>query len=361
MPEYPFAVMEHPSAAPRRRIWSGRRKRCSNGASVCSFAPDRVIRHGQAHFHGNDHDHSQAHGHVHSDAHRENRLPPGGGGIPRPDGSRGVPDRAAPRRRRHRMAPLGRAGAGRRAPQRRDRVLDALGAEHPGPEGSLPGVRGGPPGDGGFGTPADHRACRGPGAHQRHDHRVGHRRAARPLGARPHRRLLLRVDGRGARRGPPRNAGRDVHDGRGVRPRARLRGAGAAAKAGTRDERGRVPGDPPVQHDHPALRGPRERGRAGPRMQIRNAAKVRIRSHTSAVTSILLEALPAIRAPLGAIWGVGTPSCPPARRERSCCADSIPQRRSTSSKGPATGSPTRGRRHSTGAFSSSWSASAAAR
>ena len=50
-------------------------------------------------------------------------------------------------------------------------------------------------------------------------------------------------------------------------------------------------------------------------MQIRNAAKVRIRSHTSAVTSILLEALPAIRAPLGALWGGRDPFLP-ARAER---------------------------------------------
>ena len=50
-------------------------------------------------------------------------------------------------------------------------------------------------------------------------------------------------------------------------------------------------------------------------MQIRNAARVRIRSHTSAVTSILLEALPAIRARLGAIWGGRDPFLP-ARDER---------------------------------------------
>ena len=50
-------------------------------------------------------------------------------------------------------------------------------------------------------------------------------------------------------------------------------------------------------------------------MQIRNAAKIRIRSHTSAVTSILREALPAIRARLGAIWGGRDPFLP-ARAER---------------------------------------------
>ena len=50
-------------------------------------------------------------------------------------------------------------------------------------------------------------------------------------------------------------------------------------------------------------------------MQVRNAGKVRIRSHTSAVTSILLEALPAIRARLGAIWGARDPFLP-ARAER---------------------------------------------
>ena len=45
-------------------------------------------------------------------------------------------------------------------------------------------------------------------------------------------------------------------------------------------------------------------------MQVRNAAKIRIRSHTSAVTSILLEALPATRARLGAIWGGRDPFLP---------------------------------------------------
>ena len=50
-------------------------------------------------------------------------------------------------------------------------------------------------------------------------------------------------------------------------------------------------------------------------MQVRNAAKVRIRSHTSARTSILREALPAVRAPLGAIWGGRDPFLP-ARAER---------------------------------------------
>ena len=45
-------------------------------------------------------------------------------------------------------------------------------------------------------------------------------------------------------------------------------------------------------------------------MQVRNAARIRIRSHTSAVTSILLEALPAIRARLGAIWGARDPFLP---------------------------------------------------
>ena len=50
-------------------------------------------------------------------------------------------------------------------------------------------------------------------------------------------------------------------------------------------------------------------------MQVRNAANIRIRSHTSAVTSILLEALPAIRARLGAIWGGRDPFLP-ARAER---------------------------------------------
>ena len=45
-------------------------------------------------------------------------------------------------------------------------------------------------------------------------------------------------------------------------------------------------------------------------MQVRNAAKIRIRSHPSAVTSILLEALPAIRARLGAIWGGRDPFLP---------------------------------------------------
>ena len=51
-------------------------------------------------------------------------------------------------------------------------------------------------------------------------------------------------------------------------------------------------------------------------MQVRNAGKVRIRSHTSAVTSILVEALPAIRARLGAIWGGRDPFLSPARDER---------------------------------------------
>ena len=50
-------------------------------------------------------------------------------------------------------------------------------------------------------------------------------------------------------------------------------------------------------------------------MQIRNAARVRIRSHTSAATSILLEALPAVRARLGAIWGSRDPFLP-ARGDR---------------------------------------------
>ena len=50
-------------------------------------------------------------------------------------------------------------------------------------------------------------------------------------------------------------------------------------------------------------------------MQVRNAAGVRIRSHTSAATSILLEALPAVRARLGAIWGGRDPFLP-ARGER---------------------------------------------
>lgn len=45
-------------------------------------------------------------------------------------------------------------------------------------------------------------------------------------------------------------------------------------------------------------------------MQVRNAAGVRIRSHTSAATSILLEALPAVRARLGAIWGGRDPFLP---------------------------------------------------
>ena len=45
-------------------------------------------------------------------------------------------------------------------------------------------------------------------------------------------------------------------------------------------------------------------------MQVRNAANIRIRSHTSAATSILLEALPAIRARLGAIWGARDPFLP---------------------------------------------------
>ena len=45
-------------------------------------------------------------------------------------------------------------------------------------------------------------------------------------------------------------------------------------------------------------------------MQVRNAANIRIRSHTSAATSILLEALPAIRARLGAIWGGRDPFLP---------------------------------------------------
>ena len=49
--------------------------------------------------------------------------------------------------------------------------------------------------------------------------------------------------------------------------------------------------------------------------QVRNAGKIRIRSHTSAVTSILLEALPAIRARLGAVWGGRDPFLP-ARDER---------------------------------------------
>lgn len=50
-------------------------------------------------------------------------------------------------------------------------------------------------------------------------------------------------------------------------------------------------------------------------MQVRNAARVRIRSHTSAATSILLEALPAVRARLGAIWGGRDPFLP-ARGDR---------------------------------------------
>lgn len=50
-------------------------------------------------------------------------------------------------------------------------------------------------------------------------------------------------------------------------------------------------------------------------MQVRNAARVRIRSHTSARTSILREALPSVRAPLGAIWGGRDPFLP-ARGER---------------------------------------------
>ena len=45
-------------------------------------------------------------------------------------------------------------------------------------------------------------------------------------------------------------------------------------------------------------------------MQVRNAAKIRIRSHPSAVTSILLDALPAIRGRLGAIWGGRDPFLP---------------------------------------------------
>lgn len=49
--------------------------------------------------------------------------------------------------------------------------------------------------------------------------------------------------------------------------------------------------------------------------QVRNAANVRVRSHTSAYTSILREALPGIRAPLGAVWGGRDPFLPP-RRER---------------------------------------------
>ena len=49
--------------------------------------------------------------------------------------------------------------------------------------------------------------------------------------------------------------------------------------------------------------------------QVRNAGNIRIRSHTSAVTSILLEALPAIRARLGAVWGGRDPFLP-ARDER---------------------------------------------
>ena len=49
--------------------------------------------------------------------------------------------------------------------------------------------------------------------------------------------------------------------------------------------------------------------------QVRNAGKIRIRSHTSAVTSILLEALPAVRARLGAVWGGRDPFLP-ARDER---------------------------------------------
>ena len=49
--------------------------------------------------------------------------------------------------------------------------------------------------------------------------------------------------------------------------------------------------------------------------QVRNAGKIRIRSHTSAVTSILLEALPVVRARLGAVWGGKDPFLP-ARDER---------------------------------------------
>ena len=44
--------------------------------------------------------------------------------------------------------------------------------------------------------------------------------------------------------------------------------------------------------------------------QVRNAGRIRIRSHPSAVTSILLEALPDIRARLGAIWGDRDPFLP---------------------------------------------------
>ena len=50
-------------------------------------------------------------------------------------------------------------------------------------------------------------------------------------------------------------------------------------------------------------------------LQIRNAARIRVRSHTSAVTAILREALPAVRARLGAIWGGRDPFLP-ARGDR---------------------------------------------
>ena len=50
-------------------------------------------------------------------------------------------------------------------------------------------------------------------------------------------------------------------------------------------------------------------------LQVRNAARIRIRSHTSAVTAILREALPAVRARLGAIWGGRDPFLP-ARGDR---------------------------------------------
>ena len=50
-------------------------------------------------------------------------------------------------------------------------------------------------------------------------------------------------------------------------------------------------------------------------LQIRNVARIRVRSHTSAVTAILREALPAVRARLGAIWGDRDPFLP-ARGDR---------------------------------------------
>ena len=88
-------------------------------------------------------------------------------------------------------------------------------------------------------------------------------------------------------------------------------------------------------------------------MQVRNAANIRIRSHTSAVTSILLEALPAIRARLGAIWGGRDPFLP-ARAEREALLRRFdPDTPIHIVEGAGHWVPSRGRRDSTAASSTS--------